>query len=88
MRSAAIAIVCLAVAVCAVAGDVAKTDAVAPSLWSQPQTQSAQAHPVAFSSNTTSPQFYNWALDLYNSQSQCDTVNHGWTGDFGICTWV
>ena len=46
-----------------------------------------ETHPVAFTSNTTAPQFYNWALDIYNSQSQCDTVNHGWTGDFGICTW-
>ena len=47
MRSAAIAIVCLAVAVCAVAGDVANTDAVAPTLWSQPQTKSVEAHPIA-----------------------------------------
>jgi hypothetical protein len=70
-----------------VVAHVAKTDAVAPTLWSQPQTKSVEAHPIATTSNTTAPQFYNWALDLYTSQSACGTVAEGWSGDFGTCTW-
>jgi hypothetical protein len=87
MRSAAVLFICLVVAVTSGLGDVAKTsDAVAPTLWSQPRIQGTEAHPVAFASNTTAPQFYNWALDIYTAQSQCSTVAEGWSGDFGTCT--
>ena len=43
-------------------------DGVAPTLWSHPQSQSAQVHPVAIAPNNTASQFCNWALDLCADQ--------------------
>jgi hypothetical protein len=59
---------------------------MAPKLWTQAQGKVVVTDLVPWTSNTTAPLFYNWALDIYTSQSQCGSVAEGWSGDFGTCT--
>ena len=84
MHSVVLVLAGLAVAACAMP-EMGKVDGVAPKLWTQPQTHVATLDPIAAGFNSTVPQYNNWVLDVYTTQSQCGTVAQGWSGDFGTC---